>query len=169
MTTKRTIHNDAIIIEEAFYGGIPNLGDFFSDDDVRTFIHDNYHVYFRERKRLKFKSKAIASFIDYFVSCHYDIRRCSICGKLFRSGYIIEAGDHYACSDECMISVYINNYGACDPDEAMKMFLCDCYCLDYNDHSDVICEMPQDKAEDYLSSRPNADDSNSETYFTKFA
>ena len=30
------------------------------------------------------------------------IRQCSVCGKLMCQGYVIESGDGYYCSDDCM-------------------------------------------------------------------
>ena len=34
------------------------------------------------------------------------MRKCNICGKPMKSGYVIENGLEYYCSDECLHKVY---------------------------------------------------------------
>ena len=47
---------------------------------------------------------------DWLVVCardtKKDCRRCSVCGKLFREGYVESMGNAYYCSDECLHTRY---------------------------------------------------------------
>ena len=43
------------------------------------------------------------AFIDrVYVLKGIDLRRCSVCGKLMREGYMFDNGESYYCSDECL-------------------------------------------------------------------
>ena len=46
------------------------------------------------------------SFVDYWWHTSRMCRRCSACGKLMASGYCVNAGDEYYCSDECLRTEY---------------------------------------------------------------
>ena len=46
------------------------------------------------------------SFTDFWWDSDKTCRRCSICGKLMRTGYCVNMGDAYYCSDECLHSDY---------------------------------------------------------------
>ncbi len=42
------------------------------------------------------------AFTDFFWNSDKPCRRCSVCGKLMRTGYCLNNGDAYYCSDECL-------------------------------------------------------------------
>ena len=44
------------------------------------------------------------SFVDYWWNNENNktVRRCTICGHLFREGYCHNDGENYYCSDECL-------------------------------------------------------------------
>ena len=46
------------------------------------------------------------SFTDFWLDSDKTCRRCSICGKLMRTGYCVNMGDAYYCSNECLHSEY---------------------------------------------------------------
>lgn len=58
-----------------------------------------------------------------YLEC--SVRWCSYCGKPMTEGYYLT--DLYACSEECRFKHYKEDYGAKDKDEAVKMYLLDCY------------------------------------------
>ena len=46
------------------------------------------------------------AFTDFWWDTDRECRRCSVCGKLMREGYCIDAGFAYYCSDECLHTEY---------------------------------------------------------------
>ncbi len=44
------------------------------------------------------------SFMDFWWDTDRNCRRCSECGKIMRSGYCVDMGVAYYCSEECLHS-----------------------------------------------------------------
>jgi hypothetical protein len=46
------------------------------------------------------------SFVDFWWGTDRPCRRCSVCGKIMRSGYCADMGAAYYCSKECLHTEY---------------------------------------------------------------
>ena len=42
------------------------------------------------------------AFTDFWWNTDRECRRCSVCGKLMRDGYCVDAGAAYYCCDDCL-------------------------------------------------------------------
>lgn len=94
-----------------------------ADDYVESYLHelrkqtsDSVYEYYNEEEiegfikyccnnLIPFESVA-DSFVDYWWDSDKQCRRCSVCGKIMREGYCLNAGDAYYCSDECLHTVW---------------------------------------------------------------
>lgn len=46
------------------------------------------------------------AFMDFWWNSDKPCRRCTLCGKLMRKGYCVDAGAAYYCSDDCLHTDY---------------------------------------------------------------
>ena len=153
-------------LRELLLQEISNIKDFFSDKQIDEFIVRNHD------KIMELTDKGWMPAIltaELFEEELVDIRRCSSCGELFKNGFVIDGGTYYACSDECLDDIYQGTYGSKSLEETKKMYLCDYYYIDYNYVRDKIEDMhDMTDVNEYLSSLPDADEENSQTYYTEF-
>lgn len=54
------------------------------------------------------------SFVDYWWNSERTYRRCSECGKLMRTGYCVDMGVAYYCSEECLHSDFTDEEWAAE-------------------------------------------------------
>lgn len=121
---------------------IPNVTDFFSEDQIDELIDD------------ELKNEDIETIVEGFVDAIWDMeyRRCTMCGRLMREGYVL--GDDYACSDECMHNHYKTFYVARDDEEAEKFYQLEFYEIADDDSALVGSFTDEDKEEYEIDKRP---------------
>ena len=78
-------------------------------------VHGTDREFYTEEERIRFARSYLSEwdetttgeviakiFVDYWWNSNKECRRCSVCGKLMRTGYCVSAGEAYYCSDECL-------------------------------------------------------------------
>lgn len=87
------------------------------------------------------------------ASGRYEIRKCDICGRFMRSGYIVD--DRYSCSDECRQKI-----------ESDKEYIADYYGIDISDIPENVMSLPYDEFEEWCENHGDEDEAVS--YYTEW-
>lgn len=73
----------------------------FTKEELNEFAN----FYFTCNKNTS-KDEVAELFVDFWWNTDKECRRCSVCGKLMRKGYCIDAGTAYYCCDNCLHTEY---------------------------------------------------------------